>query len=403
MKKIIYLQKFYSFFLLIIVLIQEKINCDNNLIKVLIKKINLNESLELEFQSNNNFIIKSLDNDNIESFIHEKILKFNFDKKSNRFFLNNKKLKINKIILFSENNHYIKYENIDYEGSFIILIVDNFLYIINSLPIENYVAAVLAVESYPSWPIESHKMSAVMIRTYAYHKIHKSKNKIYNLKATIADQYYSGFKDFKNIKEAVALTKDQVLYYKKDKNLFPEPILSMYHICCGGIIPSKCNFNFKETPYLARNYACKSCKENKDYNWEKTFSISEVKKLFSEFTKNKVIKIVSIDKVTKQKSGALKYITLKIEIYDSKIKKNRYKKILLTNKEIRKIFGINLSKYSSYFNIKLNSNDLLIHGKGRGHHIGLCQNGAKVLINNGKTYDYVLKFYYPKTYIGFAS
>ena len=53
---------------------------------------------------------------------------------------------------------------------------------------------------------------------------------------------------------------------------------------------------------------------------------------------------------------------------------------------------------SACFKITFKSN-VTIKGRGVGHHFGLCQRGAKGLIDKGKTYKEVLSFYYPKTYI----
>ena len=39
-------------------------------------------------------------------------------------------------------------------------------------------------------------------------------------------------------------------------------------------------------------------------------------------------------------------------------------------------------------------NKFILHGKGWGHGVGLCQIGAAVMGEQGKTYDEILLFYY---------
>ena len=52
---------------------------------------------------------------------------------------------------------------------------------------------------------------------------------------------------------------------------------------------------------------------------------------------------------------------------------------------------------SSAFEVEKNSSDgirFILHGKGWGHGVGLCQIGAAVMGEQGKSYDEILLFYY---------
>ena len=42
---------------------------------------------------------------------------------------------------------------------------------------------------------------------------------------------------------------------------------------------------------------------------------------------------------------------------------------------------------------------LVLHGKGWGHGVGLCQIGAAVMASQGYTYQQILSHYYPGTSI----
>ena len=50
--------------------------------------------------------------------------------------------------------------------------------------------------------------------------------------------------------------------------------------------------------------------------------------------------------------------------------------------------------YSSAFEVEKQGDLFILHGKGWGHGVGLCQIGAAVMGEQGKTYDEILLFYY---------
>ena len=53
--------------------------------------------------------------------------------------------------------------------------------------------------------------------------------------------------------------------------------------------------------------------------------------------------------------------------------------------------------YSSWFTIHETGDSYILHGKGWGHGVGLCQIGAARMALSGKNYKEILEFYYPGT------
>ncbi len=51
------------------------------------------------------------------------------------------------------------------------------------------------------------------------------------------------------------------------------------------------------------------------------------------------------------------------------------------------------------FNLKGWPEEFIIYGGGWGHGVGLCQVGAHGLADAGKSYDEILKHYFPKAEI----
>jgi stage II sporulation protein D len=52
---------------------------------------------------------------------------------------------------------------------------------------------------------------------------------------------------------------------------------------------------------------------------------------------------------------------------------------------------------STYFSVKLIENNVVLTGKGFGHGVGLCQEGAMQMAKLGFTSEEILNFYYPNT------
>ena len=55
---------------------------------------------------------------------------------------------------------------------------------------------------------------------------------------------------------------------------------------------------------------------------------------------------------------------------------------------------------STYFSVKLEGDYVILNGRGFGHGIGLCQEGAMNMAKAGLTYDQILKFYFQGILIG---
>ena len=53
--------------------------------------------------------------------------------------------------------------------------------------------------------------------------------------------------------------------------------------------------------------------------------------------------------------------------------------------------------YSSAFEVENIEDGFVLHGKGWGHGVGLCQIGAAVMGDKGVPYEDILQFYYPGT------
>jgi stage II sporulation protein D len=249
--------------------------------------------------------------------------------------------------------------------------------LINCIDLEDYVACVLNSESWPGWPFEMYKVLAIAIRTYAVATMREAADckRVYHIKNSRVHQVYEGSHCNNILHEAVAQTSGIIMTYHN------KPITAMYDACCGGIITAKMKgINFKQAPYLARNYPCTYCKNCKIYSWTAEFTKDEFTKLVKRYIPN-VRKIKSVQVSKKDGAGLVREVSIK----------SAHGITALSGK---KIYG--LPKIKSFcYSIENTPTKILFTGRGYGHHVGLCQWGACQMVHNGLDYKKILRFYYP--------
>jgi SpoIID/LytB domain protein len=143
-------------------------------------------------------------------------------------------------------------------------------------------------------------------------------------------------------------------------------------------------------PYLYRDYACTHCKENKLYRWKETITIKDFLKQLKKhptlkITLKEISDISSIKILEKDTAG----IVYKIGLY------HRKSSITITTKDLKSSLDANLKSLA--MTIKKEKNSIVFSGFGYGHNIGLCQLGARTLVDKGWNYQKILSFYYPQT------
>jgi stage II sporulation protein D len=270
---------------------------------------------------------------------------------------------------------YATFNNDTYQGSFIICSDGKRFLLINCLDLEDYVYAVLRTESWPGWPLEINKVFAIACRSYAIATIMEAQRiqRPYHLMNTNAHQTYKGMHSSPIIKEAVEQTRNLFLAHKK------RPILAMFDACCGGIIPAHiANFDFVHAPYLARTYPCTYCKKSKLYAWQTVCDSIDLAQRFD-------IKRLRDIKITKKdKAGLVQEVLFKGHRQNIKIPG-------------KKLYGRIPGIKSFCFTAHKKAGKIIFKGRGYGHHLGLCQWGAREMVRDGWDYRRILAFYYPGT------
>lgn len=253
------------------------------------------------------------------------------------------------------------------------------LYIINELPIEEYIENVVAAEIGTGWDIEAIKVQAVISRTYALYKKMASENSRFNITSSVLHQAYKGKNTQIQIAYAVRETKGEVLLYNG------KPIEALYHSTCGGKTEDSSEVFGNSYPYLKP--VASLCPLSPYWTWEKTIPLAEIEKAVNI----KGIKEMTINSFTS--TNRVRDIQIEAETGKSIIKAT----------ELRKLLGWKRLPSTS-FHINKSGDSVLFEGKGYGHGVGLCQWSALQMAKEGKRYKEILSFFYPgteiKTYAG---
>lgn len=304
--------------------------------------------------------------------------------KHGQFFINDVRYPAQKFLIVPREGH-LSFDGKDYHGNFIIVFDKNNYYLINSLDIEDYVFSVLRTETWPGWPLEINKVCAIASRTYVVGVICNTRKSglPYHVKNTTAHQTYGGIHPDATLRKAVQETHGIFVAYDN------KPIIAMFDAVCGGVVPAQVKgVNFHHAPYLKRTTACNYCKNAKGYRWSTRISEKQMAQLLKEpLPRLKKVKNLIITK--SDKAG----VVHEIAVHGTGISHGIAR---LNGKQCYFLFkpkGVR----SFHFEIKHNSPHFIISGKGIGHHMGLCQWGARKLVNHGWDYKKILEFYYPGT------
>lgn len=250
---------------------------------------------------------------------------------------------------------------------------------IEDVPLETYVARVIASEMPAEFEMEALKAQGLAARTYIVnHLLHQHESADSDVTDTTDHQVYKNedelrelwgneFNDkMEKLKKAVAATKGEILTYNNT------PITAAYFSTGNGYTENSEDYWEDEIPYL-RSVESPWDKESPMFLDQKVLSFEEIEQALN---------------ITLQHDT-----TIPLEI--SRTESQRVKQIkiaghLFTGREIRE----KLDLKSSDFTIEQNNNHLIFTTKGYGHGIGMSQYGANGMAKEGKTYQDIVKYYY---------
>ena len=265
-----------------------------------------------------------------------------------------------------------------YKGDILIKVVSSGRFeIIEDLPLEDYLYGVLPSEMSPSWPLEALKAQAVASRSYAVKNLDPAKD--YDVTDGADMQIYNGTKGVNSrVLEAVNSTRGEVLKYKG------KIVTAFFHACCGGRTASAKAAWGEEVVKPLEGVSDPYCLGAPHYQWSLHVAYDDLL-AFIQNSGSTALKIKSVRVYKKDRSG--RAVTLLFNTDQGKFQ--------LGTLELRKHFGSNSFRSTYISGIKEDKSGYEFYGRGWGHGVGMCQEGAKEMAARGKSYKKILKHYYP--------
>lgn len=245
--------------------------------------------------------------------------------------------------------------------------------LVNRVEIDSYVSRVLIEEVGYNVPTEYLKIQAIISRTYAVRNLGRHGNDGYDLCNSVHCQVYDGKKEVpSNIHEATAATSGTVITDHSS-----QPILAAFHANCGGKTANSEHVWNSPLPYLTSTVDT-FCLSQRSATWAKSIDLAQLKK----YVRNQTgVDVESLD-----------WTGVKLDA-------NR------TGKTIQ-IFGETLSLpmmrrdlrlKSTFFTMKIEDGKAHFEGKGFGHGVGLCQQGAINMARQKYDHRQILGHYFKGT------
>lgn len=262
--------------------------------------------------------------------------------------------------------------------------------VLASVPLEDYVAAALEGESAVFHQTESLKAMAVAIRTYAVHFRGRHQSEGFDLCDSTHCQALNFTGTTAAVRVAVDATHGELLWYKA------EPAATYYHQDCGGTLAAGNEvWPDLQAPYL-KSHNDPYCLRATPLVWRAEFSRAD------------------LDQALLAQGFTLPAHWTKLNI-SRRTPSGRALKLTFTGSEpttavsasslrfaIGRSFGWNRVR-SDFYELEINGDQIIFHGRGAGHGVGLCQTGAEQMAREGSSYRQILDFYYPGTALGVSA
>jgi len=299
-------------------------------------------------------------------------------------------VKLNNVYLFSSMKVYLFHEKSEnniklkplspslkersYEGDFELVNKANKIQVINLIDIDQYLEGVVESESGTGQNLEYYKAQTIISRTYALKYKNKHAADGFNLCDRVHCQAYLHRRlNASVIDSAVRQTKNLIMLDEKN-NLYA----TYFHANCGGQTCQP-DYIWNETLPGFDSFKDTFCIRTKQATWEKKIPVNEWK----AFMVNKYD-----FPIWDSLSNYQLYNFQQFERHAFFI--HPFYGIPL--RDLREAFQLK----STFFSCSQEGEYVVLNGKGFGHGVGLCQEGAMNMSRKGFDYQQILLFYYPK-------
>lgn len=252
-----------------------------------------------------------------------------------------------------------------------------------NIKIEEYVQGVVAAEMDTKWPVNALAAQAILARTFTMENINSGRVKQLHgadVSTSVEEsQAYDPSKINDNVRQAVESTRGEVVTYNDNY------IRAWFSACDGGISATAeegLAFTKEPTPYLRAGAqdGCLSITEPKNKAWEARITVAKVRSAVQGKTGKDPGAITSASIEKKGPSGRAEQIKLG--------------GATVGGASLRLALGSEKVRSMLLSDVRVEGGQLVLTGKGFGHGVGMCQWGARLMAEQGKSPEDIINFYF---------
>jgi stage II sporulation protein D len=249
-----------------------------------------------------------------------------------------------------------------------------------TLPLETYVAAVLAGECATFTSEEALKAMAVTVRTWAFHYLGRHRGEGYDFCDTTHCQYFRLEGGAQRLRAAAEATEGEMLWYEG------RPAATFHHAHCGGATEAVSDvWPGVRLPYL-RSLTDTFCTANGRAPWTMQVPKSDLATALG------IRGPMTLDVVRRTPTGRAAEVRWAGRIwpapqFDAAVGKALSRRVVRSN----------------HYDVSDAGDSVVIRGHGAGHGVGLCQAGAAERGRRGHSCRQILEFYFPGTVLGLSA
>ncbi|MBZ5705891.1 MAG: SpoIID/LytB domain-containing protein [Acidobacteriia bacterium] len=256
-----------------------------------------------------------------------------------------------------------------------------------SLPLEDYVAAVLAAESGNQQSDQSLQAMAVAARTFAVHFRGRHKTEAFDFCDTTHCQDFRFSAINERIRAAVEATEGELLWYEG------RPAAAYYHQNCGGTTADVADvWPGRKLPYL-REHIDPYCSRSNGSQWHSSLAKADLEKALIAAGLQPPHGWKTLEVKSRTAAGRAVKLHFTGADADATISASSFRFA------VDRTLGWNQIR-SDLYDLRDSGDQIIFTGRGSGHGVGLCQAGAAEMGKEGKSYREILAFYYPGTALG---
>ncbi|MCG9968308.1 SpoIID/LytB domain-containing protein [Pelotomaculum terephthalicicum JT] len=252
-----------------------------------------------------------------------------------------------------------------------------------NIKLEEYVQGVVAAEMDTKWPVNALAAQAILARTFTMENIKAGRVKqLHGTDASTSVEEFQAYDPSKindNVRQAVERTRGKVVTYGGSF------IHAWFSACDGGISATAeegLAYTKEPTPYVKEGVqdGCLAITDPKNKSWEVRIPVSQVRTAVQKTTGKDPGPVTSASIAQKGPSGRAERLKIGSET--------------VGGPALRLALGSEKVRSMLLSDIRVEGGELVLTGKGFGHGVGMCQWGARLLAEQGKSPEDIIKTYF---------